>query len=266
MKRWTFLTIFIIMALVLGACVRSASTPPTNVVTPPAQSGENGQEAGEPTATNPVLDQLAGFVTQTAAALGGPGGQAPGGEGEGTAAPTAEGGVAQPTAEGGVPQATAEGGVPQATAEGGVPQATPEPGAAQPTATPVPAGAAPQSTVIVVPTSTPGIPKTYTIQSGEFPYCIARRFDLNPAELMNLNGLSGSYVRPGTVLQIPQTGHPFPGQRALQPHPTTYIVQPGDNIYSIACAFGDVGPDAIAYANGLTKPFGLTPGQELYIP
>ena len=53
---------------------------------------------------------------------------------------------------------------------------------------------------------------TYTLQAGEYPYCIARRFNVNPAELLNLNGLtSSSHVTPGRVLQIPQTGHPFPG-------------------------------------------------------
>jgi LysM repeat protein len=236
------------------------------LVTPPSQpggqgeQGEQGQEVGEPTATNPVLDQLAAFVTQTAAALAG----TPIPEEALTATAFTASEIVQATndAANATPPTPVDATVVPGDRETETPAA---PGAAQPTATPVPPGA-PQATVIVVPTSTPGIPKTYTIQPGEFLFCIARRFDLNPTELMNLNGLTGSFVRPGTVLQIPQTGNPFPGQRALQPHPTTYIVQQGDNVYSVACAFGDVSPDAIAYANGLTSPFGLTPGQQLIIP
>jgi LysM repeat protein len=69
------------------------------------------------------------------------------------------------------------------------------------------------------------------------------------------------------TLQIPQTGNPFPGNRSLRAHPTTYIVASGDTIYSIACLFGDVDPEAIAYVNNITSPNKqLTPGQTINIP
>jgi len=68
------------------------------------------------------------------------------------------------------------------------------------------------------------------------------------------------------VLKIPQTGHPFPGSRVLRSHPTTYSVQTGDTVYSIACLFGDVSPDAIAAANGLAEPFKIASGQVINIP
>lgn len=128
---------------------------------------------------------------------------------------------------------------------------------------------APQPTsipaIIVAPTATPGLPATYVLQKGEFPYCIARRFNVNPAELLQLNGI-GSAVQPGFELKIPQTGNPFPGSRSLKPHPTTYTVGAGETIYFIACLFGDVAPDAIAYVNGLVEPYTLTAGQTLQIP
>jgi len=73
-------------------------------------------------------------------------------------------------------------------------------------------------------------------------------------------------VRPGTELRIPQTGNPFPANRSLLPHPTTYIVKAGDTIYTVACAFGEVSPDAIVFANGLTGNYQLTAGQQLNIP
>jgi hypothetical protein len=113
-------------------------------------------------------------------------------------------------------------------------------------------------------------PATYTLQRGEFPYCIARRFNVAPSELMALNGLTAAQSRalqPGLVLQIPQTGNPFPGTRALQPHPTTYTVQSStETIYAVACKFGDVDPVNIANQNGLVAPYTLTFGQVLNIP
>ena len=120
--------------------------------------------------------------------------------------------------------------------------------------------------VIVVPTATPGRPSTYTLHAGEFPYCIARRFNVDPADLLSLNGLSsGEVLQPGTSLSIPATGS-FPGTRALQTHPTQYTVAVDDTFYNIACTFGDVDPSTIAAANGLAVTTPLTTGQILNIP
>ncbi|MFN3741152.1 MAG: LysM peptidoglycan-binding domain-containing protein [Anaerolineales bacterium] len=116
---------------------------------------------------------------------------------------------------------------------------------------------------------TPGsIPTVYTLQPGEFPYCIARRFNVDPQELLQLNGLSdGMIYQPGLQLHIPQTGNPFPGERALKPHPATYTVAKADmTIYAVACEFGDVYPEAIAAVNDLPLSATLTSGQVLDIP
>lgn len=117
-------------------------------------------------------------------------------------------------------------------------------------------------------TSIPGTrPATYTLQAGEFVYCIARRFNVNPDETLALNGLSdGQTIYPGLVLKIPQTGS-FPGDRMLQNHPTTYTVaSSSETLYSIACKFGDVDPSSIASANGLSTGAALSAGQQLSIP
>lgn len=121
---------------------------------------------------------------------------------------------------------------------------------------------------IVVPTATPGRPVSYTLQSGEYPYCIARRFNVNPQELLNANNLAdGQLLQPGFVLTIPQTGDAFPGPRALHPHPSTYTISsPEDTVYKVACYYGDVSPDAIAYANSLAAPYTVNVGQVLNIP
>lgn len=113
----------------------------------------------------------------------------------------------------------------------------------------------------------PPLPKTYTIQKGEFPFCIARRFDVDVSELLSLNGLGvNSLVSVGYNLKIPQTGNGFQGQRALAKHPDTYTVSTNDTIYSIACQYGNVYPEAIAQANGISKPYNLKVGQKLHIP
>lgn len=121
-----------------------------------------------------------------------------------------------------------------------------------PTATAMPAGSRPAN---------------YTLQQGEFPFCIARRFNVDPNELLNLSGLSdGVLYPPGTVLRIPQSGS-FPGDRMLKPHPATYTVsQTGETVYSIACGFGDVDPALIASNNGISVGATLNVGQTLNIP
>ncbi len=124
----------------------------------------------------------------------------------------------------------------------------------------------PTSTKIVYPTPTPGKPATYAIQAGEFPYCIARRFNVDPVALLNASGLNiNSRPSIGYTLTIPQSGS-FPGDRALKAHPTTYTVVAGDTIGKIACAFGDADPNTIYAANGLTPGAALTSGQVLQIP
>jgi LysM repeat protein len=121
-----------------------------------------------------------------------------------------------------------------------------------------------------LPTSAPvgSRPSTYALQKGEFPYCIARRFDVNPEELLSLNGITrGDIYYPNFTLKIPQTGNPFPPPRARQTHPTTYTVSSsGETVYGVACVFGDVDPSTIAQANGISLSTALTAGQQLSIP
>lgn len=128
---------------------------------------------------------------------------------------------------------------------------------AEPTATPEP--------TIIVPTVTR--PAEYTLQEGEFPFCIARRFDLDPAALLGLNNLGpNDLLEPGTTLQIPQTGTWTGDGRVRNPHPTTHTVVAGETIHSIACFYGDVSPEAIIAVNQLEEPYTLTAGQTLSIP
>jgi LysM repeat protein len=226
-KRIFVLVVFALFSLGLAACELSASTPPP---TAPADEGSMGT----------LEAVLGGIATQTAAA----------------------GGVAATPAQE-TPEAPAEtppaGEAPPEEAE------EPEPAEPPEEAEPEPEPAA--ATQVVAPTPTPGIPASYTLQKGEFPFCIARRFNVNQYELLNLNGLSlNSRPQVGFNLRIPQTGNTFAGDRSLQDHPTTYTVAAGDTIYSVACKFGDVDPMSIAAVNGLSAPYDLTAGDRIQIP
>jgi LysM repeat protein len=121
--------------------------------------------------------------------------------------------------------------------------------------------------MVPVPSPTPGLPNTYVLKTGEHPYCIARRFNVDPIEMLRASGLgTNSTVYAGMELTIPQSGNPFPAERSLLPHPDTYTVSSGETIYSIACQYGDVSPEAIAFANSLSEPYQLSSGQQLHIP
>jgi len=233
-KRFLLLLATVILIIGLTACERPASKAPQSAASPTVPEGEFPL----PGVTDDVMGQLESFATQTAIALTG---------GTPPAAP---------------PPATAAT-TPGAPAPTGA-------AAAQPTSAPAttaPQAVSPAKAPIAYPTATPGKPSSWTLKAGEHPYCIARRFDVNPTDLLDASGLSagGSYSA-GTVLTIPKGGRDFPGGRSLKDHPDTYTVGAKDTIFSIACEYGDADPYAIAAANGLSAPYKLTNGQQLYIP
>lgn len=161
--------------------------------------------------------------------------------------------------------ATASGASATTTvSSGGSPAAT-----TQAAATVVPATKTPTlRSGTAIPTSAVSVPSSYTLQAGEFPYCIARRFNINPDQLMSANGITdGSVFQPGKTLIIPQSAGPFPGDRSLHDHPDTYTVASSDTtIYGVACYYGDALPQDIASANGLSLSSPLTIGKQLTIP
>jgi LysM repeat protein len=235
------LILLVALMLVLTACERSASTPPPAT----SVSGTTVAQPMTPNATQNPMAILQQYATQTAIAAGG------------ASLPTPT-----PVVAGSTPVAAS--GTQTAPLITPIVTFTPVPGAVLPTPT---TGVAAPPPNVVVPTSTPGKPASYTLQLGEYPYCIARRFNVNPEELLAVNGLTNnSVVQAGTVLNIPTTGNPFPGNAALIPHPANYTVKSGDTVYSVACAYGNADPNQIIYANSLTAPYALTVGKVIYIP
>jgi LysM repeat protein len=112
-------------------------------------------------------------------------------------------------------------------------------------------------------------PSEYVLREGEFPYCIARRYNVDPEALLSASGLTSPDVYyAGLKLIIPQNAGAFPGTRALKAHPAAYTVaSTGETPYSVACLYGDVTPEAIVSANsGVTLATTFTVGQVVQIP
>jgi|Deesub1362A_J573_1020465.scaffolds.fasta_scaffold00887_3 LysM repeat protein len=146
---------------------------------------------------------------------------------------------------------------------------TPTPTLELPTATAT--ATVPPTPTPLEPTPTPrgnaGEPVEYTVQEGDWVYSIARKFGVDPEQLIAVNNLQPPYeLQVGQVLIIPTnsgtalgpTNTPLSGGRQ-------YTVQPGEYVWSIARKFG-VDPWAIIEANNLQFPYTIYPGDVLTIP
>lgn len=132
------------------------------------------------------------------------------------------------------------------------PTATPEP-LFTPTPTPAPTQAATGATQ----------GQSYTVQQGDTLYSIARRYGLSYLELASYNNIvNPNLIRVGQVLRIPAAG------TVIQPQPvtgTTYVVQPGDNLFRIALRY-NMSYLYLASYNGISNPNAIYAGQVLRIP
>lgn len=238
-KRGTLIaSILMLVTVTVSACDLRYSTPPAATNTPLSQNFFT-----TPIAQTPSMSDVEIFGTGTALAL--------------TGSPVP--GAATNTPIGITPLAATNTPTPAVNVPSN-PTLTPtatlavsNPTASGPAATLIPSGSR---------------PATYTLQNGEYPYCIARRFNVDPDELLAANGLVDSQtLYAGKVLTIPQTGNPFPGSRMWHNHPDTYTVDfSSETIYGIACYYGDIDPALIAQTNGISVNASLTVGQRLTIP
>jgi len=127
----------------------------------------------------------------------------------------------------------------------------------------------PAASTTPVPTRDLELPSSYTLHAGEWPYCLARRFDIDIDALLaanNLNASQADELPVGYKMTLPQSAPGFNGERTRRPHPTSYVATGSDSFYSIACAFGDVWPEHIAEANGMDVGDQISGGQQLHIP
>lgn len=101
----------------------------------------------------------------------------------------------------------------------------------------------------------------YIVQPGDTLYRIAQRYNIPLTELIRVNRIPPPYIiYPGQRIFIPGAEPPKP-----PPGGRTYIVQPGDTLYTIAERF-NVPLDALIRLNNIPRPDLIYPGQRLLIP
>lgn len=102
----------------------------------------------------------------------------------------------------------------------------------------------------------PSLSNTYTVQSGDTLYSIAKKYNTTVDEIKNLNNLLSNTLSIGQKLKIPTTS-------TLTEY-IEYTVKRGDNLYSIAKRYGITQSELMDY-NNLTSNL-LSIGQKLRIP
>ncbi len=105
-----------------------------------------------------------------------------------------------------------------------------------------------------VPVGDDGGMNKYTVKSGDSLYKIAREFNTTVNAIKNLNNLVSNNLSVGQVLMIPSGGENVT---------TTYVVQSGDSLYSIAKKFNTT-VDRLKALNSLTSNL-LSIGQILIV-
>ena len=190
--------------------------------------------------------------------------------------PTAVGGVqtmdddAQATALVGTANAratqTAQAGAQPDTAEGTSESPLITPTVPPPTDIPptgVPPTDIPAATSAPAATTAPstGSTVTYVVQRGDTLYSLARRYGTTVEAIATANGIANpNQIRVGQTLTIPSSGSPPPPSGG-----TTYVVQPGDNLFRIALRY-NMSYLYLASYNGITDPSRIYVGQVLRIP
>ena len=109
--------------------------------------------------------------------------------------------------------------------------------------------------VSYTPPTTDIVEGYYTVKRGDTLYSIANQFNTTVQTIKNLNNLTSNNLQIGQVLLVTEK---------VYPDVSTYIVEKGDTLYSIATKFSTT-VEAIKTLNNLTTNT-LLPGQHIYIP
>ena len=131
-------------------------------------------------------------------------------------------------------------------------------------------------------------PATYTVQSGDWVYKIARMFNITPVALLQANPIIGTnqIVYPGQELVIPGVNQSETSSEEQAPVESntvedenatsimapantlstdTYEVKAGDTMFSISQKLG-VSVDALSATNDISETFMIYAGQTLAVP
>ncbi|MCX7680831.1 MAG: LysM peptidoglycan-binding domain-containing protein [Anaerolineae bacterium] len=132
---------------------------------------------------------------------------------------------------------------------------------AAPTFTPVPTAGQVQVEVAATPSPPPGEVK-HVVQPGENLFRIALRYNTTFQDVAKANGITNpDRIYVGQVLVIPVSGTPAPAPTGG----TTYVVQPGDNLFRIALRY-NMSYLYLARYNNISDPSRIYVGQVLRIP
>jgi LysM repeat protein len=113
--------------------------------------------------------------------------------------------------------------------------------------------------VLKLPVTARYIPQTYTVQAGDTLYDVAVAFSMTTDELIAINNLDGTTIKPGQILNLQTSATQAP------PAPLTVTVQAGDTLWALANS-NETTIDALVQANNLSSTSTLRPGDTLIIP
>lgn len=181
--------------------------------------------------------------------------------------------VPVPTEDNELPEDPTETPTPTATSTqvAQAPTFTPRPGQDLPTLTPVPPRPSPTPTV-----DNQAFPESvvYTVQPGDTVSRLAQRFESSTQAIISRNRLNSNgliFVGQSLVIPVRPSSAPQPQQPTFTPRPSTpgadtvYVVQPGDNLTTIAARFNTT-VGALAQVNGILNLNRILVGQRLVIP
>ena len=125
--------------------------------------------------------------------------------------------------------------------------------------------------------TTTGTSKIYTAQKGDTYYSIARKFAVNPRELMQLNKVSfaakNTHIKSGDSIKIPGNSVKTPAIQIPKQHETLesakntskHIVTKGDTLYSIARKYGTTVAE-LSELNQITTRHEVKIGEAIDLP